>query len=73
MALVQSEGNTPVARELSDISWMTRAISFLSSYSTEGLISSGPAVLSDIKFDRGLTIPFRSMAISGIVGKLHLN
>ena len=58
-ALVQSEGNTPVARDLSNISWMTGAISFLRSLSTEGLISSGAAALSGFKFDRSLTIPFR--------------
>ena len=43
-ALVQSDGNSPVARDLSN-SWIIGAISSLSSLSTIGLISSGPAVV----------------------------
>ena len=68
LALVQSEGNLPVARDFSKISWMTGAISILSSLSTMGLISSGLAALSGLKFDSDLIMPFRFMFISGISG-----
>ena len=53
-ALVQSDGNLPVASDFSNISWMTGAISTLNSLSTIGPISSGPAALSGRKFDRSL-------------------
>ena len=57
LALVQSEGHLPVARDFSKISWMTGAISILSTLSTIGLISSKPAALSGHRFDSNLIIP----------------
>ena len=57
-ALVQSDGNSPVARDLSNINWIIGAISSLSSLSTIGLISSGPAALSGRKFESNLIMPF---------------
>ena len=68
LALVQLVGNSQVARDILKISSTIGAISFLSSLSTVGLISSGPDVLSVLRFDRSFRIPFRSNVIPGIVG-----
>ena len=57
-ALVQSDSNSTVARDLSNIIWIIGAISSLSYLSTIGLISSGPAALSGRKFERNLIMPF---------------
>ena len=46
-----------MARDFSKISWMTGAISNLSTLSTIGLISSKPAALSGRRFDSNLMIP----------------
>ena len=67
-ALVQSDGTSPVASDLSNMSWIKGAISDLSSFSTIGQISSGPAALSGRKFESSLVMPFRFIQMSGIWG-----
>ena len=54
------------------LTWITGVISFLSSFKTDGFISSGPAALSTFKFDNNFKIPFAFILMSGIVGYLHL-
>ena len=68
LALVRSEGNLPLARDFSKISWMTGATFILSSLNTIDLISLGPAALLGRKFDSNLIMPFKFMLISGICG-----
>ena len=54
------------------ITSITGVISFLSSFKTNGLMSSGPAALSTFKFDNNFKIPFAFILMSGIEGYLHL-
>ena len=50
------------------MSWIIGAISDLSSFSTTGRISSGPAALLGRKFESSLVMSFRYMQMPGILG-----
>ena len=72
MLLSNPFGSWPVCKDFSNIIWITGEISFLNSFKTMGLISSGPEALSVLRFANNFKIPFESMMISDMIGYLHL-
>ena len=49
---------------------ITGAISIFNCFKTTGLIESGPAALSDFRYDKSFRTPLRSILISGIAGHI---